>query len=129
MSAVLNDVVRMVLAPVFAPVVLVLVLRYGGDQKSDMLRCMFVPMLLAPLYVPCMYVIYGYRAWQRWRVRARCPICLERMVQAIFLDCGHVFHETCIRSWLDESMSCPICRRDPSERLGKWAQALLGPSK
>ena len=26
------------------------------------------------------------------------------------LPCGHFFHYTCLRSWLEQSNSCPICR-------------------
>jgi len=49
-----------------------------------------------------------------------CAICLGKMVASPatidalkpqVLLCGHVYHRTCLRSWLDkESFSCPICR-------------------
>ena len=32
------------------------------------------------------------------------------MESAKVLPCGHFFHYTCLRSWLEQSNSCPICR-------------------
>lgn len=43
-----------------------------------------------------------------------CSICLGafREGQQLFiLDCGHVYHEDCILTWLDEDSVCPICRK------------------
>ena len=39
-----------------------------------------------------------------------CAICRERMDSAKVLPCGHFFHYACLRSWLEQSNSCPICR-------------------
>lgn len=44
-----------------------------------------------------------------------CAICKEPMATAKRLPCAHLFHLTCLRSWLDqglaETYSCPTCRR------------------
>ena len=44
-----------------------------------------------------------------------CPICLQRTCetpqdQAYALECGHVFHKSCISRWQMENPSCPLCR-------------------
>ena len=39
-----------------------------------------------------------------------CAICRETMKQAKVLPCGHYFHYSCLRSWLEQSHSCPVCR-------------------
>ena len=43
-----------------------------------------------------------------------CSICLgvyQEGQQLFVLNCGHVYHEDCILTWLDEDNICPICRR------------------
>lgn len=44
-----------------------------------------------------------------------CAICREPMSRAKKLSCNHLFHLSCLRSWLDqglsEAYSCPTCRR------------------
>ncbi|KAH6771297.1 RPM1 interacting protein 2 [Perilla frutescens var. hirtella] len=44
-----------------------------------------------------------------------CAICREPMAKAKRLSCNHLFHLSCLRSWLDqcssESYSCPTCRK------------------
>jgi autocrine motility factor receptor len=39
-----------------------------------------------------------------------CAICRERMQSAKKLPCGHIFHLSCLRSWLQQHHSCPTCR-------------------
>ncbi|KFM74909.1 E3 ubiquitin-protein ligase TTC3, partial [Stegodyphus mimosarum] len=41
-----------------------------------------------------------------------CVICCEEMnfSTAYKADCGHQFHLTCIREWLNKKSDCPICR-------------------
>ncbi|CAF1366377.1 unnamed protein product [Adineta steineri] len=39
-----------------------------------------------------------------------CSICWEKFEKARCLPCGHLFHENCLRSWLEQDTTCPICR-------------------
>jgi len=39
-----------------------------------------------------------------------CAICWDRMEVARKLPCGHLFHNACLRSWLEQDTSCPTCR-------------------
>jgi hypothetical protein len=43
-----------------------------------------------------------------------CAICTESLAQnsSSLKACGHSFHEDCIRQWLQQSTTCPICRAD-----------------
>jgi len=45
----------------------------------------------------------------------RCEICLTELEEGDeILDlpiCPHVFHKDCIRKWLSQSPTCPICRQ------------------
>ncbi|CAN1252427.1 E3 ubiquitin-protein ligase RING1-like [Linum perenne] len=55
-----------------------------------------------------------------WRVDDCCTICLEKMgsgesrdggrMRVIKLECRHVFHESCLVSWIRTSNGCPLCR-------------------
>ncbi|KAJ7982508.1 E3 ubiquitin protein ligase rin2-like protein [Quillaja saponaria] len=44
-----------------------------------------------------------------------CAICREPMAKAKKLNCNHLFHLACLRSWLDQGLSeiytCPTCRK------------------
>lgn len=39
-----------------------------------------------------------------------CAICWDQMELARKLPCGHLFHNSCLRSWLEQDTSCPTCR-------------------
>lgn len=45
---------------------------------------------------------------------SECAICLEDFKKGeeclVFSVCGHTFHCDCIKHWLEEKPSCPICR-------------------
>ncbi|CAN0892609.1 E3 ubiquitin-protein ligase RNF181 homolog [Linum grandiflorum] len=51
-----------------------------------------------------------------------CAICLVEMAgggcggRLIRLECKHLFHESCLVSWLRTSNSCPLCRSRVSDR-------------
>jgi autocrine motility factor receptor len=45
-----------------------------------------------------------------------CAICREVMVSAKKLPCGHIFHHSCLRSWLEQHHSCPTCRHSLIEQ-------------
>jgi len=40
-----------------------------------------------------------------------CLICWETFSSARQLSCGHCFHGSCLRLWLEQDASCPTCRR------------------
>lgn len=44
-----------------------------------------------------------------------CAICREPMAKAKKLNCSHLFHLACLRSWLDQGLTemytCPTCRK------------------
>ncbi|XP_061162346.1 E3 ubiquitin-protein ligase AMFR-like [Saccostrea echinata] len=44
-----------------------------------------------------------------------CAVCWERMEGARKLPCGHLFHNSCLRSWLEQDTSCPTCRMSLNE--------------
>ncbi|CAN1252426.1 E3 ubiquitin-protein ligase RING1-like [Linum perenne] len=53
-----------------------------------------------------------------WKPEDCCTICLEQMGscddgggrKVIKLECRHVFHESCLISWIQTSNGCPLCR-------------------
>lgn len=45
-----------------------------------------------------------------------CAICWDQMKAARKLPCGHLFHTTCLRSWLEQDTSCPTCRHSLRHR-------------
>lgn len=38
-----------------------------------------------------------------------CTICLEEVTNKPY-ECGHVYHDKCIKKWLKEHNTCPNCR-------------------
>lgn len=59
-----------------------------------------------------------------------CAICWERMDSARKLPCGHMFHNACLRSWLEQDTSCPTCRislsDQTSEPLSRMRVQMMG---
>ncbi|XP_077299509.1 E3 ubiquitin-protein ligase AMFR-like [Arctopsyche grandis] len=45
-----------------------------------------------------------------------CAICWEKLETARKLPCSHLFHNSCLSSWLQQDTSCPTCRL----RLSLW---------
>jgi hypothetical protein len=42
-----------------------------------------------------------------------CTICFDKLSvgdSALRIPCGHLFHEDCVRKWLESSNQCPVCR-------------------
>lgn len=46
-----------------------------------------------------------------------CAICWDSMASARKLPCGHLFHNSCLRSWLENDTSCPTCRQSLADDL------------
>lgn len=41
----------------------------------------------------------------------KCAVCWENLDKARRLPCSHIFHQNCLRSWLEQDTSCPTCRK------------------
>lgn len=55
----------------------------------------------------------------------KCPVCWETLDKARKLPCSHIFHQNCLRSWLEQDTSCPTCRKslqDEKENLPRQGQ-------
>jgi len=48
--------------------------------------------------------------------RDDCAICWDKMESARKLPCSHLFHNSCLRSWLEQDTSCPTCRTSLKNR-------------
>eukprot|EP01130_Rhizamoeba_saxonica_P005063 TRINITY_DN2038_c2_g2_i1.p1 TRINITY_DN2038_c2_g2~~TRINITY_DN2038_c2_g2_i1.p1 ORF type:complete len:542 (+),score=77.07 TRINITY_DN2038_c2_g2_i1:51-1676(+) len=40
-----------------------------------------------------------------------CGVCLDELRTGRQLPCGHILHYQCLRRWLQESLTCPLCRK------------------
>jgi len=45
-------------------------------------------------------------------VDTTCIVCLEEMLLAKKLKCGHLFHLNCLRTWIEHNVVCPACRAE-----------------
>mgnify|MGYP003689031605 FL=1 len=49
----------------------------------------------------------------------QCTICMENFTNNSIVrkinGCGHLFHINCIDTWLEENITCPVCRTDLRE--------------
>jgi len=48
-------------------------------------------------------------------IETECAVCRENLVvddKMQELPCKHLFHPPCLKPWLDENNSCPICRHE-----------------
>jgi hypothetical protein len=41
----------------------------------------------------------------------RCAVCLCEGTSNAVLECGHAFHWSCVRPWLDRKNTCPLCAK------------------
>ncbi|XP_065064937.1 E3 ubiquitin-protein ligase AMFR-like isoform X2 [Rhopilema esculentum] len=46
-----------------------------------------------------------------------CAICWDGMKSARKLPCSHIFHQSCLCSWLQQDTSCPTCRMSLAELM------------
>lgn len=45
--------------------------------------------------------------------KPNCIICIadiEMKAKTLLIPCGHMFHESCIKEWLEKHNTCPVCR-------------------
>uniref|UniRef100_A0AC34RSS7 RING-type domain-containing protein n=1 Tax=Panagrolaimus sp. JU765 TaxID=591449 RepID=A0AC34RSS7_9BILA len=40
-----------------------------------------------------------------------CSICLDDIEHENAGQCGHIFHDSCIRSWIKHKTNCPRCQK------------------
>ncbi|KAM6441546.1 RING finger protein 145-like isoform 1-T1 [Liasis olivaceus] len=40
-----------------------------------------------------------------------CAICFQEMALAVIMQCGHFFHEGCLRKWFYVQDTCPLCHQ------------------
>ncbi|GIY74209.1 e3 ubiquitin-protein ligase AMFR [Caerostris extrusa] len=59
-----------------------------------------------------------------------CAICWDRLESARKLPCGHLFHTSCLHSWLEQVTNCPTCRTSlvpkPNTRTNTEGANLVG---
>lgn len=48
-----------------------------------------------------------------------CSICFEPLFShpTVATQCGHMFHDKCMKGWLQKNKICPKCRREAKEEL------------
>jgi hypothetical protein len=47
--------------------------------------------------------------------RDMCSVCFEKLIDSDIcreLKCKHLYHQNCIDKWLDEHITCPVCREE-----------------
>ena len=52
-----------------------------------------------------------------------CTVCVEHIPlgkKGMFMPCGHIYHPTCLKPWLQTNNTCPVCRYEiPKESDSK----------
>ena len=44
-----------------------------------------------------------------------CTVCcdvIELNKKGMFMPCGHIYHPDCLKPWLEQANTCPVCRFD-----------------
>ena len=42
-----------------------------------------------------------------------CTVCCENIdldTKGMFMPCGHIYHPECLKPWLEQNHTCPVCR-------------------
>jgi Ring finger domain len=51
-------------------------------------------------------------------IHKECPICIEDFTEnlteknLVLTDCNHCYHEACLKEWISQHNTCPVCRHD-----------------
>lgn len=56
-----------------------------------------------------------------------CSICMENFKEnncVIKLDCGHIFHKSCLNTWLHNHKTCPVCRYDVASKFEEYKELI-----
>jgi len=51
---------------------------------------------------------------------SNCAICYAPFSSPIKLNCGHIYCEDCISTWLDKEHTCPMCRAKVMQEDNNW---------
>jgi hypothetical protein len=54
-----------------------------------------------------------------------CIICRDEMQEAKKLPCGHYFHLSCLKSWIERQQVCPTCRAPIFQNAPSNAEAVV----
>jgi len=50
-----------------------------------------------------------------------CAVCCEHIslgMKGMFMPCGHIYHPDCLKPWLENHNTCPVCRFElPTENM------------
>jgi len=86
-------------------------------SMASLVICMHVRFLLNELqkqrtkHLTYHRVIYDMECkYPQVQTKGECLICWDTFSTARRLPCGHCFHSSCLRQWLEQDASCPICR-------------------
>ena len=61
--------------------------------------------------------------------REKCPICLEEIFDITASNCGHLFCERCIVTWLTTGEKCPTCNKKITKLMNEKGQQVPLPKK
>ena len=50
---------------------------------------------------------------EKYKHKYECSICMEDLSKETLkvVKCGHFFHKDCIKQWLNNNNTCPLCRK------------------
>lgn len=57
-------------------------------------------------------ILPRFSSFRSTRELGECVICLEQMgvtKKLVMLPCGHTYHAHCIRRWVQQQPTCPLC--------------------
>jgi len=60
-------------------------------------------------------ILKGLKMMKMGKTRKDCTVCTNRFNEGEkirLLPCKHIFHDGCLRPWLEQSTTCPNCRLD-----------------